>query len=94
MVDPKKDFSWVQLHQNRRGILTDDVHRNDRIEPNSSPESDSEAVKKLKGEYVLKIIKHHKMEQVSLKIKILLISRVLPSRIKYIRILYFKIFKF
>ena len=64
MVNPKKDLSWVSLYQSRKGVLTDDVHKHDRIQPNTSEESDSEGIKKLKGEYVLRIIQKHKMEQV------------------------------
>lgn len=63
MVNPKKDLSWVSLYQQRKGVLTDDVHKHDRIQPNTTEESDSEGIKKLKGEYVMRIIKKHKMEQ-------------------------------
>lgn len=65
LVDPKKDQSWFQLYKSRKGILTDDVHKHgrDQIQPNFSEEADSEGVKKLKGEYVIRVIKKHQMDQ-------------------------------
>ena len=64
MVDPRKDTTWEALHKRRQGVITDGVHKKDQIQLNSSPESDSEGVKKLKGEYVVRIIQKHQMEQV------------------------------
>ena len=71
LVDPKRDTSWFPLYKSKKGILTDDVHRHgkDRIEPNFSEEADSEGVKKLKGEYVIRVIKKHQMDQVFLSLQ-------------------------
>ncbi|XP_005093572.1 ATP-dependent RNA helicase DDX1 [Aplysia californica] len=59
-VDPAVDTQWKQL---RRQIKTDAVHEKDRINPEShSAETYSEAVKLLKGEYVINAIDEHKMD--------------------------------
>ncbi|KAJ8978814.1 hypothetical protein NQ317_018904 [Molorchus minor] len=60
-VDPQKDKSWQNL---RRHILTDAVHAQDNVRPgNNSPETLSEAVKLLKGEYVIRAIDVHDMDR-------------------------------
>lgn len=61
MVDPQKDKSWQNL---RKHILTDGVHAQDRVGPgNNSPETLSEAVKMLKGEYCVRAIDVHNMDR-------------------------------
>ncbi|RZC39232.1 ATP-dependent RNA helicase Ddx1 [Asbolus verrucosus] len=61
MVDPQKDRSWSEL---RRHILTDGVHAQDDVRiGNNSPETLSEAVKMLKGEYCVRAIDEHKMDR-------------------------------
>ncbi|XP_017863902.1 PREDICTED: ATP-dependent RNA helicase Ddx1 [Drosophila arizonae] len=61
MVDPKIDTSWQQL---RQSIRTDGVHDHDNIHPtNLSPETLSQAVKLLKGEYCIRAIDQHKMDR-------------------------------
>ncbi|GIY53024.1 ATP-dependent RNA helicase DDX1 [Caerostris extrusa] len=61
MVDPRKDLSWRSL---KRPIKTDDVHAKDNVRFGSNtPESLSEAVKLLKGEYVVTAINEHKMDK-------------------------------
>lgn len=57
-IDPDNDTRWQTL---KRHIQTDGVHAKDRI-GGSSAESYSEAVKILKGEYVLTAIEEHKMD--------------------------------
>ncbi|XP_057653483.1 ATP-dependent RNA helicase Ddx1 [Diorhabda carinulata] len=60
-VDPQNDKSW---HNLRRHINTDGVHARDNVRPgNNSPETLSEAVKLLKGEYCLNAIDKHKMDR-------------------------------
>lgn len=60
-VDPKKDTSWHFLKQH---VQTDAVHREDDTHPSSKyPEASSEAVKVLKGEYVVQAIRQLKMDQ-------------------------------
>ena len=60
-VDPRKDLSWQNL---RRHIPTDGVHQNDNVRPGSNtPETLSEAVKILKGEYCVKAIDKMKMDR-------------------------------
>ncbi|XP_018576572.1 ATP-dependent RNA helicase Ddx1 [Anoplophora glabripennis] len=60
-VDPQKDKSW---HNLRRHILTDGVHAQDNVRPgNNSPETMSEAVKLLKGEYCIRAIDVHNMDR-------------------------------
>lgn len=60
MVDPAVDTQWKTLH---RHIKTDGVHEQDRIQTEShSPETYSEAVKILKGEYVITALEQHKMD--------------------------------
>lgn len=61
MVDPKVDTSW---HFLKPKVQTDGIHRNDKTHPNDkTAECYSEAVKALKGEYVIKAIEEHKAEQ-------------------------------
>lgn len=61
IVDPRKDTSWTNL---KKHIQTDGVHDNDHVRPGSNtPETLSEAVKLLKGEYTIKAINEHKMDQ-------------------------------
>ncbi|KAI9561095.1 hypothetical protein GHT06_012051 [Daphnia sinensis] len=60
-VDPRTDMSW---HNLPRRIPTDGVHANDRLSPTSAtPEMLSEAVKLLKGEYCVRAITEHNMDQ-------------------------------
>ncbi|XP_072387719.1 ATP-dependent RNA helicase Ddx1 [Diabrotica undecimpunctata] len=60
-VDPQKDKSWGTL---RRHINTDGVHNEDNVRPgNNSPETLSEAVKLLKGEYCIRAIDKHNMDR-------------------------------
>ncbi|GJQ78597.1 putative ATP-dependent RNA helicase [Trypoxylus dichotomus] len=61
IVDPQRDTSWNNL---RRHIITDGVHAQDNVRPGStSPETLSEAVKMLKGEYCVKAIREHNMDK-------------------------------
>lgn len=61
LVDPRKDQCWKNL---RNHVRTDDVHAKDNVHPgNTSAETLSEAVKILKGEYIVKAVKEHKMDQ-------------------------------
>ncbi|XP_006006210.1 ATP-dependent RNA helicase DDX1 [Latimeria chalumnae] len=61
-VNPKKDKLWERLSKNH--IRTDEVHARDNTRPGSnSAETWSEAVKVLKGEYIIRAIKEHKMDQ-------------------------------
>ena len=60
MVDPAVDTQWKTL---RRHVKTDQVHEKDRLNYEShSAETYSEAVKMLKGEYVIKCIEEHNMD--------------------------------
>ncbi|XP_061097976.1 ATP-dependent RNA helicase DDX1 [Conger conger] len=61
-VNPKIDRLWERLGKN--AIQTDEVHLKDNTRPGgSTPEMWSEAIKILKGEYVVRAIKEHKMDQ-------------------------------
>lgn len=61
LVDPLKDTSWKTL---KNHIETDGVHYEDRISPHgTSQETYSEAVKILKGEYVIKAVTEHNMDR-------------------------------
>lgn len=61
MVDPRKDTSWMKL---KRHIQTDQVHAQDNVRPgNNTAETMSEAVKLLKGEYTVRAINEHNMDQ-------------------------------
>lgn len=61
MVDPQKDASWKNLRQH---VQTDGVHAKDNVKPgNNTPETLSEAVKLLKGEYCIRAIREHKMDR-------------------------------
>uniref|UniRef100_A0A4W3HZF6 ATP-dependent RNA helicase n=1 Tax=Callorhinchus milii TaxID=7868 RepID=A0A4W3HZF6_CALMI len=60
-VNPKNDRSWEKLGKH---VRTDEVHARDNTRPGAnSPEMLSEAIKILKGEYILRAIKEHKMDQ-------------------------------
>ncbi|XP_023692056.1 ATP-dependent RNA helicase DDX1 [Paramormyrops kingsleyae] len=62
LVNPKTDRTWEKLGQNH--IQTDEVHAKDNTRPGAhTPEMLSEAIKVLKGDYTLKAIKEHKMDQ-------------------------------
>ncbi|KAE9552783.1 hypothetical protein FO519_004000 [Halicephalobus sp. NKZ332] len=65
MVDPVADKSWIRLRSKSGAcVATDGIHSKDQIRPGSdNPETLSEGVKVLKGEYVLKAINHFKMDQ-------------------------------
>ncbi|XP_010945647.1 ATP-dependent RNA helicase DDX1 isoform X1 [Camelus dromedarius] len=61
-VNPKADRLWERLGKNH--IRTDEVHTKDNTRPGAnSPEMWSEAIKILKGEYAVRAIKEHKMDQ-------------------------------
>ncbi|KAG9494613.1 hypothetical protein GDO78_002121 [Eleutherodactylus coqui] len=61
-INPKKDKQWERLGKNH--IRTDGVHDKDNTRPGgSSAETMSEAIKMLKGEYILRAIKEHNMDQ-------------------------------
>ncbi len=61
MVDPQKDSSWQSM---RSHIQTDGVHVRDNVRPGSNtPETLSEAVKMLKGDYCVRAIREHKMDR-------------------------------
>ncbi|XP_047999497.1 ATP-dependent RNA helicase Ddx1 [Leguminivora glycinivorella] len=61
LIDPQKDRSWETL---RKQITTDGVHAKDNIRSgNTTPETLSEAVKILKGEYCVRAIREHKMDR-------------------------------
>uniref|UniRef100_A0A673JUH2 ATP-dependent RNA helicase DDX1 n=1 Tax=Sinocyclocheilus rhinocerous TaxID=307959 RepID=A0A673JUH2_9TELE len=61
-VNPKKDRIWEKLLKNH--IRTDDVHAKDDTRPGANTsEMWSEAIKILKGEYAIRAIKEHKMDQ-------------------------------
>ncbi|KAM3932228.1 ATP-dependent RNA helicase DDX1 [Leptodactylus fuscus] len=61
-VNPKKDKQWERLGKNH--IRTDGVHDKDNTRPGgTSAETMSEAIKILKGEYTLRAIKEHNMDQ-------------------------------
>ena len=61
MVDPQRDVCWKNL---RMHVQTDGVHKDDNVKPgNNTPETFSEAVKLLKGEYCVRAIREHKMDR-------------------------------
>lgn len=61
VVDPQKDTGW---HNLRRHVQTDGVHARDGVRPGgNTPETFSEAVKMLKGEYCLRAIDEHNMDR-------------------------------
>jgi ATP-dependent RNA helicase DDX1 len=61
MVDPQKDPSWKNFRQH---VQTDGVHAKDNVRPgNITPETLSEAVKMLKGEYCVRAIREHNMDR-------------------------------
>ena len=63
VVDPTKDLSW---QSSSARIKTDGVHQVDGVRAGThSQDGLSEAVKLLKGNYVLAAINKHKMDQVS-----------------------------
>ncbi|XP_059141083.1 ATP-dependent RNA helicase DDX1-like isoform X2 [Physella acuta] len=60
MVDPSIDTQWKTL---KRHMVTDGVHEKDRLNYEAhTPETYSEAVKILKGEYVINALEEHKMD--------------------------------
>uniref|UniRef100_A0AAR2JDG3 ATP-dependent RNA helicase n=1 Tax=Pygocentrus nattereri TaxID=42514 RepID=A0AAR2JDG3_PYGNA len=61
-VNPKTDRLWDRIGKNH--IRTDEVHAKDNTRPGANtPEMWSEAIKILKGEYTVRAIKEHKMDQ-------------------------------
>ncbi|XP_043076509.1 ATP-dependent RNA helicase DDX1 [Puntigrus tetrazona] len=61
-VNPKTDKQWERLGKNH--IRTDEVHAKDDTRPGAgTQEMWSEAIKILKGEYAIRAIKEHKMDQ-------------------------------
>nr|XP_037271589.1 LOW QUALITY PROTEIN: ATP-dependent RNA helicase DDX1-like [Rhipicephalus microplus] len=61
MVDPRKDTSWMNV---TRHVVTDQVHERDNVRPGANtPETLSEAVKILKGEYTVRAIQQQNMDQ-------------------------------
>lgn len=61
MVDPQRDTSWSSLRQR---IQTDAVHERDGAHPSKqTPETYSEAIKILKGEYCIRAIDEHNMDR-------------------------------
>lgn len=61
LVDPQTDTSW---HNMRRHVQTDGVHAKDGVRPGqNTPETFSEAIKMLKGEYCIRAINEHKMDR-------------------------------
>ncbi|CAK9830344.1 ATP-dependent RNA helicase Ddx1 [Anthophora retusa] len=61
VIDPQKDTSW---HNLRNHIETDGVHSRDNVRPGSNnPETLSEGVKILKGEYCIRAITQHNMNR-------------------------------
>uniref|UniRef100_A0A914DH30 ATP-dependent RNA helicase n=2 Tax=Acrobeloides nanus TaxID=290746 RepID=A0A914DH30_9BILA len=65
IVDPKNDKSWIRLRSKiGDSIATDGIHSKDEIRPGrDDPETLSEAIKTLKGEYIIKAIDEHKMDK-------------------------------
>ncbi|CAL4154397.1 unnamed protein product, partial [Meganyctiphanes norvegica] len=60
-MDTWNDNSWATL---RKHVTTDGVHQKDNVRPgNNTPETLSEAVKMLKGEYCIKAIETHNMDK-------------------------------
>ncbi|XP_059837853.1 ATP-dependent RNA helicase DDX1 [Hypanus sabinus] len=60
-VNPKTDRNW---EKSGRHIRTDEVHAKDNTRPGANTaEMWSEAIKILKGEYTIRAIKEHKMDQ-------------------------------
>ena len=61
MIDPQADKSWMNV---KNHVTTDAVHANDNIKyGTNTPETLSEAVKILKGEYCVRAIREHKMDR-------------------------------
>lgn len=61
IVDPQKDTCW---HSLRRHVQTDGVHAQDGVRPGlNTPETFSEAIKMLKGEYCIRAINEHNMDR-------------------------------
>uniref|UniRef100_A0A3B3CF57 ATP-dependent RNA helicase n=1 Tax=Oryzias melastigma TaxID=30732 RepID=A0A3B3CF57_ORYME len=58
-VNPKTDRQWERLGK----AHTDEVHAKDNIRPGANTPMWSEAIKLLKGEYTVRAIKEHKMDQ-------------------------------
>jgi ATP-dependent RNA helicase DDX1 len=62
-VDPNKDLSWTKLMRSQH-IETDAVHTKDNVHPETrNPATLSEAVKILKGEYVIRAIRTLNMDR-------------------------------
>lgn len=60
-VNPQTDLSWHTMNSH---IMTDGVHAKNEVRPGgNTPETMSEAVKMLKGEYCVRAIDEHKMER-------------------------------
>eukprot|EP00117_Sycon_ciliatum_P026385 scpid39786/ scgid5952/ ATP-dependent RNA helicase DDX1; DEAD box protein 1 len=60
-IDPEKDSSW---HSLKRSVTTDGVHQRDNTRAGMvTKEAMSEAVKRLKGEYLVRAIDVHRMDQ-------------------------------
>ena len=60
-MDPGSDKSWVGA---RPAVPTDGVHARDHVAPDDpSPESRSEAVKRLKAQTLVRVIDALKMDQ-------------------------------
>lgn len=61
MVDPQKDVAWTNIRQH---LQTDGVHSRDNVKTGkNNPETLSEGVKILKGEYCVRAIREHKMDR-------------------------------
>lgn len=61
IIDPQRDTLW---HNLPRHVQTDGVHAKDNVRPGvNTPETFSEAVKMLKGEYCIRAINTHNMDR-------------------------------
>ncbi|BHF69464.1 ATP-dependent RNA helicase ddx1 [Sparganum proliferum] len=64
LVNPYQDLSWKDLMQTKDHIHTDGVHLKDKLNVNyETPELLSEAIKLLKGEYVVRAIEQQNMDR-------------------------------
>ncbi|KAL3318297.1 ATP-dependent RNA helicase ddx1 [Cichlidogyrus casuarinus] len=64
VIDPNQDTLWQKLFGQSQAICTDGVHAKDRLMLNKfTPEMMSEAVKLLKGEYVIRAIEKQMMDK-------------------------------
>lgn len=83
MVDPLTDLRW---HSMRRHVQTDGVHAKDNVQPGiNTPETFSEAVKMLKGEYLIQAIEEHKMKRALLFCRTKLDCDNLENYLKVVR---------